>query len=414
LWSTFRVFSGIEIGVRRSDHIFFYQKKPESTMTDIHMFLSKNCKKAEVSAAVTALTMAMQPTSADECTERIFKLVADILYEQQLIEANKSNFIHSQWPAVRTCKDPFAINTPSVSTLCNRRNAVVKVCKHAAIDTTQWPFQLPSAESIANVTRAHYTIESTYKLNYCAWMTFLSACNTSEAEKRIQFEAFQALERHEPAPTKAYIDSVTVTEIRRKLAELHIVCLKDLQEDIASFKQLANCRRYVALATLWGCSTGHQPMRRGDWPTVLLSNTSQHCNYITLGPVVVHMRTASKVGKVHQDTNLSECSPLLAEFLTAYVPVLQRLGATHAFMTVKGKPMRASNVSQHLPQYYRDLDIVLPQNCAGANAVRHAAVTAERRQLGIRKRTTAEADLQREQAAKRLHSATTASNVYGK
>ena len=116
-------------------------------MTDLHIFLSKNCDKAQVAAAVTALTAAIQPTSADQCNERIFKLVADVLYEQQLIEANKSNFIHSQWPAVRTCKDPFAINTPSVSTLCNRRNAVVKVCKHAAIDTTQWPFQLPSAVS---------------------------------------------------------------------------------------------------------------------------------------------------------------------------------------------------------------------------------------------------------------------------
>jgi len=383
-------------------------------MTDIHLFLSKNCKKAEVSAAVTALTAAIQPTSADESNERIFKLVADILYEQQLIEANRSNFIHSTWPSVRTCKDPYAIHTPSVSTAINRRNAVVKICKHAAIDTIQWPLQLPSAEAIAEATRANYTIESTYKLNYCAWMTFLSACNTSEAEKRIQFEAFQALERHEPAPTKAYIDAKTVVEIRCKLAELHTVCLKDLQEDIVSFKQLANCRRYVALATMWGCSSDHQPMRRGDWPTVLLSNTSEHCNYITLDPVVVHMRTASKVGKVHQDTNLSECSPLLAEFLTAYVPVLQRLGATHVFMTVKGKPMRASNVSQHLPQYYRDLDIVLPQNCAGVNAVRHAAVTAERTQLGIRKRTAAEAALQKQQAAKRLHSSTTAAAIYGR
>ena len=31
-------------------------------MTDLHIFLSKNCDKAQVAAAVTALTAAMQPT----------------------------------------------------------------------------------------------------------------------------------------------------------------------------------------------------------------------------------------------------------------------------------------------------------------------------------------------------------------
>ena len=241
-------------------------------MSDLHIYLSQNCDKAQVSAAVTALTAILKPTSADECNGRIFKVVADVLYEQQLVEANKSNFIDTTWPAVRTCKDPCAVRTPSDKTMANRRNSIHKICRHAGIDTTQWPLQLPSVEHIASVTRSVYTIESTYKLNYCAWMTFLSACNTPAAEKSLQYEAFKALERQEVC-TKEYIDVETVVSIRAKLAELHNVCMEELQQDITSYKQLDNCRRYLALATLWGCSDKHQPMRRGDWPTLLLEKT---------------------------------------------------------------------------------------------------------------------------------------------
>ena len=133
-------------------------------MNDLHIFLSKNCDKAQVSAAVTALTAAMKPTSADDCNERIFRLMADVLYEQQLKEANKSNFINVTWPAVKTCKDPYAIRTPSEKTMQNRRDSVHKICKHTSIDVNQWPLQLPSAEHIASVTRSVYTIESTLVL----------------------------------------------------------------------------------------------------------------------------------------------------------------------------------------------------------------------------------------------------------
>ena len=137
-------------------------------------------------------------------------------------------------------------------------------------------------------------------------MTFLSACNTPAAEKRLQYDAFKALERPEEVSTKEFIDVETVASIRAKFAELHIVCMEELQQDITSYKQLDNCRRYLALATLWGCSDKHQPMRCGDWPSVLLDKTSDDCNYLTLDPVTVHMRQACKVGKVHQDTNLTE------------------------------------------------------------------------------------------------------------
>ena len=75
--------------------------------------------------------------------------------------------------------------------------------------------------------------------------------------------------------------------------------------------------------------------------------------------------------------------------------------------------MKAGNLSQHIPQYYRDLSIVLPPRCKGANGARHAAVTAERTKLGIKKRNAEETQLQKDQAAKRLHSVQTGVNVYG-
>ena len=55
------------LGINASTSSQGMTKKPRLTMTDLHTFLSKNCDKAQVAAAVTALTAALKPTSADEC-----------------------------------------------------------------------------------------------------------------------------------------------------------------------------------------------------------------------------------------------------------------------------------------------------------------------------------------------------------
>lgn len=388
-------------------------------MSDLHTFITQHCSsKAKLTAAISALVAQIDPADADSCSERIHQLVADVLYEDQLRAANKENFIDGTWPCVRTCRDTYAVNPPNARTLMNRRNSIHKISEAAGIDYKIWPPTWTSQTAkIAEAARALYPSETSYRLNWMCWMTFMSATGAASALKTEQYQAFTRLERPAAKSPTQQVTDETVSLIREKLVDLHGQCMQQLQQVDINHKQLESCRQYLALASIWGHDSTWQPMRRADWPSLLLPSPRINPatdNWISLDPVTVHIRHASKVGKRTLDLDVTAACPLLARFLEVYVPVLQRLGTdAHIYQTVKGAHMSPHNLTQHLSGYYKKIGVVLPQKMRGNNAARHHAVSCERAELGLRKRSSEERQVQAENARKRLHTERAADVHYG-
>ena len=114
-------------------------------------------------------------------------------------------------------------------------------------------------------------------------MTFMSATGAASDLKTEQYQAFTRLERPAAKSPTQQVTDETVSLIREKLVDLHDQCMQQLQHVDINHKQLESCRQYLALASIWGHDSTWQPLRRGDWPSLLLL-----LNYVCISLPRIH------------------------------------------------------------------------------------------------------------------------------
>ena len=197
--------------------------------------------------------------------------------------------------------------------------------------------------------------------------------------------------------------------------EATVILNSQTEDKLLTSKQL----KPVMQALVVECFYGAQPMRRGDWRTVKLPTADDidvsKDNFLSVdeGKVTLTMTYAAKVGQLAKQVSVdfSLESPRFNELLLLCCQTIHPYTG-YLFITPTGLQYCPTNFSNLLKQtLLQKLQIELPSY--GVTMTRHAVVNEEREENAKKRRTRGLVQTEMNHAKQRLHSSSTANQVYG-
>jgi len=384
------------------------------------LYISTHCDgdKSDLNLAIAQVVASVPGCDADTLTNKLKRVVCDELYKQTLTKRKSSEFLDSEWPVLRTSCDEFANNQPSAQTMTARRLSVTAVYKAAGFQGSVVYLYTWVAEQgrIVKALRDKYTNETTFQSHWINFLQFVKIVAPDMVQSYAQ--AFKATQNDANRKERYVMPVETLNRIRKSntlLVDQATVILNSQTEDkLLTSKQLQPVMAALVVEAFYGA----QPMRRGDWRTVKLPSACidvSKDNFLSVdeGKVTLTMTYAAKVGQLAKQVSVdfSLESPRFNELLLLCCQTIHPYTG-YLFITPTGLQYCPTNFSNLLKQtLLQKLQIELPSY--GVTMTRHAVVNEEREENAKKRRTRGLVQTEMNHAKQRLHSSSTANQVYG-
>ena len=383
------------------------------------LYISKHCdQKANLNLAIAQAVACVPGCDADKLAHSLKKILCDELYTQTLRKCKSSEFLDSEWPILRTSCDEFANNQPSAATMTARRLSVAAVYKAAGFQGSVYPYTWVAEQGrIVQSLRDKYTNETTFQSHWINFLQFVKIVAPDMVQSYAQ--AFKATQNDANRKERYVMPVETLNRIRKSntlLVDQATVILNSQTEDkLLTSKQLQPVMAALVVEAFYGA----QPMRRGDWRTVKLPSARlidvSKDNFLSVdeGKVTLTMTYAAKVGQLAKQVSVdfSLESPRFNELLLLCCQTIHPYTG-YLFITPTGLQYCPTNFSNLLKQtLLQKLQIELPSY--GVTMTRHAVVNEEREENAKKRRTRGLVQTEMNHAKQRLHSSSTANQVYG-
>ena len=384
------------------------------------MYISQHCDgdKSDLNLAIAQVVATVPGCDADALTNELKRVVCNELYTREHEKYRSCDFVDTAWPIVRTKCDEFANNQPSAATMTARRLSVTAVYNAAGFQGSVYPYTWVAEQGrIVQSLRDKYTNETTFQSHWINFLQFVKIVAPDMVQSYAQ--AFKATQNDANRKERYVMPVETLNRIRKSntlLVDQATVILNSQTEDkLLTSKQLKPVMAALVVEAFYGA----QPMRRGDWRTVKLSSADDidvsKDNFLSVdeGKVTLTMTYAAKVGQLAKQVSVdfSLESPRFNELLLLCCQTIHPYTG-YLFITPTGLQYCPTNFSNLLKQtLLQKLQIELPSY--GVTMTRHAVVNEEREENAKKRRTRGLVQTEMNHAKQRLHSSSTANQVYG-